>query len=122
MKDYITLTKQYTLYSTSLIILFLILALITSYKTIFLGLFLGSIPSLGNLWSTYYQVKRIGESLDVGRAKISLGTLFRFALTLGAIYIAVRHPDTFHFASVVIGLMLTYIIILINSLFQLKHL
>ncbi|MCT8140100.1 ATP synthase subunit I [Anaerobacillus sp. CMMVII] len=122
MVDYIYLTKRFTLYTIILIGLFLVLAFATPYQPIFLGLLLGSIASLSNLWSTYFQVKRIGESMEIGRAKFSLGTLFRFGLTIGAVYIAYRYPDKFHFISVVIGLMLTYIIILINSIFQLKRL
>lgn len=122
MDDYITLTKRYTKYTASFIILFIILGFTTSYKSIFGGLVLGSIISLFHLLSTYFQVKRLGESLEKGRAKWSLGTLFRFALSIGAVYIAYQYPDYFHFISVVIGLMLTYIIILINSLFQLKRL
>lgn len=122
MEDYIYLTKRFTIQTVILIFLFIILAFTTTYNSIFFGLILGSIISLSNLWSTYFQVKRLGESVDVGRAKFSLGTLFRFALAIGAIYVAFQYPDTFHFISVVIGLMLTYIIILINSLFQLKRL
>ncbi|RXJ02701.1 ATP synthase subunit I [Anaerobacillus alkaliphilus] len=122
MGDYIALTKRYTLYTVIIMSLFLVLALVTPYQPIFLGLLLGSIISLSNLWSTYFQVKRLGESVEAGRAKFSLGTLFRIALVLGAVYIAYQYPDNFHFISVVIGLMLTYIIIFINSIFQLKRL
>jgi ATP synthase protein I len=120
--DYISLTKRYTIYAAIIMIFFVVLAFTTTYTSIFLGLLLGSVISLSNLWSTYFQVKRLGESMEIGRAKLSLGTLFRFALVLGAVYIAIQYPDKFHFISVVIGLMLTYIIILVNSLFQLKHL
>jgi ATP synthase protein I len=122
MVDYISLTKRYTIFAAIIIGLLVILAFTTSYKPIFLGLLLGSIISLSNLWSTYFQVKRLGESVEIGRAKFSLGTLFRFGLVIGAVYIAFQYPDKFHFISVVIGLMLTYIIILVNSLFQLKRL
>lgn len=120
--DYISLTKRYTVYAAIIMTIFVILAVTTPHKSIFLGLLLGSIISLSNLWSTYFQVKRLGESVEIGRAKFSLGTLFRFGLVIGAVYIAFQYPDKFHFISVVIGLMLTYIIILVNSLFQLKRL
>ncbi|OIJ21793.1 hypothetical protein BKP45_03595 [Anaerobacillus alkalidiazotrophicus] len=122
MEDYIALTKRYTFYITIIVSIFLILAFITPYKSIFLGLFLGSVMSLGKLWSTYFQVKRIGESLDKGRAKWSLGTMFRMLLVLATVYFASQYPDQFHFISVIIGLMLTYIIIMVHSLFQLKYL
>lgn len=122
MEDYIVLTKRYTIYIVVLIAIFISLAFSTSFQAIFLGLALGSVVSLSNLLSIYLQVKRLGESLEVGQAKFSLGTLFRFALVIGAVYIAFQYPDLFHLVSVVIGLMLAYIIIIINSLFQLKRL
>lgn len=122
MEDYIVLTKRYTIYTVVSIAIFISLAFLTSFQTVFLGLALGSVISLSNLLSTYYQVKRLGESLEIGRAKFSLGTLFRFALVIGAVYIAFQFPDLFHLISVVVGLMLTYIIIFINSLFQFKRL
>lgn len=122
MEDYINLTKRFTIYGILIIFLFVILAIVTPYKSVFLGLLLGSVISISNLISTYFQVKRLGESLEIGRAKLSLGTLFRFALVLGAVFVAFQYPDIFHFISVVIGLMLTYIIIFLNSLFQLKRL
>lgn len=122
MEDYVALTRRYTIYAFILVLIFVILAIVTPFRSIFLGLTLGSIISISNLISTYYQVKRLGESVEIGRAKFSLGTLFRFALSIGAIYVAYQYPHIFHFISVVIGLMLTYIIIFINSLFQLKRL
>jgi ATP synthase protein I len=122
MEDYVVLTKRYSVYTVFFIAIFISLALLTSYQSIFWGLALGSIISLSNLLSTYFQVKRLGESLEIGRAKLSLGTLFRFALVIGAVYIALHYPGLFDLISVVIGLMLTNIIILINSLFQLKRL
>jgi ATP synthase protein I len=122
MEDYIVLTKRYTIYTVIFIAIFTLLALLTSLQSIFLGLALGSLISLSSLLSLYFQVKRLGESLETGRAKFSLGTLFRTALVIGAVYLAYQHPDIFHINSVVIGLMLTYIIIYVNSLFQLRRL
>lgn len=122
MGDFIVLTKRYTIYIVVFITIFISLAFLTSFQSIFLGLALGSFISLCNLLTTYLQVKRLGESLELGRAKLSLGTLFRFALVIGAVYISFQYPDLFHLISVVIGLMLAYIIIIINSLFQLKRL
>ncbi len=122
MEDYISLTKRFTIYTCIIIGLFVVLAFLTSYQPIFFGLLLGSIVSLINLWSTYFQVKRLGESVESGRAKFSVGTLFRTILVVGTVFIAYQYPDNFHFISVVIGLMLTYIIIFINSIFQVKRL
>ena len=122
MKDYAALTKRFNVYTVILIVLFVVLAFSTPYSSIFFGLTLGSIVSLSHLWTTYFQVKRLGESVEEGRAKFSLGTLFRFGLAIGVVFIAFRYPEKFHLISVVIGIMLTYIIILIHSLFQLKRL
>lgn len=122
MDNYIVLTKRYAIYTVILITFFILLAFLTSHQSIFFGLTLGSIISLSNLLSTYFQVKRLGESVVSGRAKFSLGTLFRFALASFAVYTALQYPGLFHIYSVVIGLMLTYIIIYFNALLQLKHL
>ncbi|WNF37282.1 ATP synthase subunit I [Bacillaceae bacterium IKA-2] len=122
MEDYIVLTKRYTIYSVLCIAIFILLAFLTSLQSIFLGLALGAVISLSNLVTLFYQVKRIGESIETGRAKFSLGTIFRTILIIGAVYIAYQYPDIFHLNSVIIGLMLTYIIIYINSLFQLRRL
>ena len=120
--DFTLLTKKFSVYTVTFIVIFIALAIVTQHTAIFLGLTLGSIFSLASLWSTYFQVKRLGESVEGGRAKFSVGTLFRIGLVLVALYVAYNYPNTFHFLSVVIGFMLTYIIIFINSIFQLKRL
>lgn len=122
MKDYTTLTKRFTFYTIVLIIIFAILSFLPSYQSVFLGLLVGSLVSLVHLWTTYFQVKRLGEAIEEGRSKFSLGTLFRIGIALAVLYVAYQNPDIFHFTSVIIGLMITYIIIFVHSLFQLKRL
>lgn len=121
MSDYSVLAKRYTVYTAILIFLVVILAFFTT-SSFYTGLLLGMIFSLVNLWSTYFQVKRLNESLEENKAKFSLGTLFRALTAVAAIFIAIQFPAAFDYIGVILGLMTTYIIILIEPLFQLNQL
>lgn len=90
----------------------------TQYKTVFLGLALGTSLSLFNLWLLVRRTNSFGDSVVQGEKVRSLGTLSRMATAVLAVIIAIKYPDNFHLISVVIGLMTSYIVIMIDYFFQ----
>ncbi|PLR96625.1 ATP synthase subunit I [Bacillus sp. T33-2] len=88
----------------------------TSYKSVYLGLILGTSLSLFNLWLLARRTRGFGDAVLEGRRVRSLGSLSRMASAALAVMIALRYPDTFHFISVVLGLMTSYIVIMIDFL------
>ena len=125
MNDYTIITKRYTIWTTVLIIIFVLIALLLTESAFFLGLALGSVFSLLNLWTTYTQVERIGKSFDEGkksRVGIPIGTLTRILSAIIAVLIATAYPAVFSLTGVIIGLMITYIMIMIEPLFHIKRL
>lgn len=92
----------------------------TDYQTIFLGLILGTAISLFNLWHLARRTEKFGEAVSKGgKKKRSLGMFTRMAAAILAVIIAMEFPEYFHVLSVVIGLMASYIVIMIDSFFQL---
>ncbi|WP_096437609.1 ATP synthase subunit I [Alteribacter populi] len=114
--------KRYALYTIVLIILFFILAALTPYPIFFLGLVLGAAFSLLNLYSTYVQVKRLGEGALEGKKKFAFGTVSRVITAVLCLLLAVSNPHIFDLVGVIIGLMLTYAIIMIEPIFHIKRL
>ncbi|MED1202920.1 ATP synthase subunit I [Heyndrickxia acidicola] len=103
--------RKYILYLLSLFVLgwgF------TSYHSIFLGLILGTIVSLFNSWQLMRKTISISDAVAQERKARSLGTITRMGTALIAVMVASRYPETFHFLSVVIGLMTSYFVIMID--------
>jgi ATP synthase protein I len=94
----------------------------TSYQSIFLGLILGTILSLYNLWILARKMRIFGESMMEGKKVVSLGSFSRMATAAFAVILAMRFPGTFHLISVIIGLMTSYIVIMIDFFLQSFHL
>lgn len=88
----------------------------TEHQSIFMGLILGTVISLFNLWTMVRRTHKLGEAVSEGKKVRSLGTLSRMAAAVCAVLIAVNYPKTFHLISVVIGLMTSYIVIMIDAL------
>lgn len=86
----------------------------TPYHSIFLGLILGTSISLFNHWLTMRKTKRFSDSVASERPVRSLGTMTRMGTAVIAALIASRYPDTFHFLSVILGLMTSYVVIMID--------
>nr|WP_295973226.1 ATP synthase subunit I [uncultured Bacillus sp.] len=93
----------------------------TDYQTIFLGLILGTVISLFNLWHLARRTEKFGEAVSKGKGgkKRSLGMFTRMAAAILGVIIAMEFPEYFHVLSVVFGLMAAYIVIMIDSFFQL---
>ncbi|MDE3840315.1 ATP synthase subunit [Bacillus methanolicus] len=91
---------------------------VTSYQSIFLGLIFGTSLSLFNLWLLGRKMRKFGEAVTEGNKTVSLGSFSRMATGAFAVIIAMRYPDTFHLISVIIGLMTSYIVIMIDFFLQ----
>jgi ATP synthase protein I len=86
----------------------------TAQQSIFLGLILGTSLSLFNLWLMARKIDKFGQAAAEGRQIRSLGSFSRMATGALAIVITMRYPEQFHLISVVIGLMTSYIVIMID--------
>ena len=90
----------------------------TAQQSIFLGLILGTSLSLFNLWLMARKIDKFGQAAAEGRQVRSLGSFSRMATGALAIVITMRYPEQFHLISVVIGLMTSYIVIMIDFFTQ----
>lgn len=88
------------------------------FKSIFLGLALGVTVSLLNHWLLVKRMKRFNDAIAKGKKIRTMGTLSRMAIAVLAVFIAVSYPGQFHFFSVIIGLMTSYIVIMIDFIIQ----
>lgn len=93
----------------------------TTYKAVFLGLFLGTSLSVFNLWLMVRKTDKFGDAVLQGKKVRSLGSFSRMATAALAVMIALEYPDSFHLISVVLGLMTSYIVIMIDFFLQSVH-
>ena len=114
-----TRVRKYILY---LLAIFVLGWGFTSYQEVFLGLILGTSLSLFNLWLLVKRMDRFSKQFDKGKIVKSLGFFSRVAMAILGIFIALEYPEYFHLISVVIGLMATYVVIMIDYFIENKHL
>ncbi|WP_188456670.1 ATP synthase subunit I [Virgibacillus oceani] len=86
----------------------------TPYLRIFLGLLLGSVVSFYNLYLLQKKTNDVAEAVGQGKSVRGVGTLSRLAAVALAVVIALRYEDYFHIIAVVIGLMTSYLVIMID--------
>ncbi|PFG15192.1 ATP synthase subunit I [Bacillus sp. es.036] len=120
MTEYTQSFRRYMQFTLYLLAIFVMGWGITSYKALFLGLILGTILSIYNLFNMYRKVDRLGEATVKGTKARSLGLLTRQAVAGLAVLIALRYPEYFNLLGVVSGLMTTYLIILIDSISKIR--
>ncbi|MFC8060845.1 ATP synthase subunit I, partial [Bacillus velezensis] len=94
---------------------------LTAYKTVFLGLFLGTVFSLFNLWLLTRRMNAFDKAVAKGKSIRSLGSAARWCNAILAMAVAFKYPDKVSVASVIIGLMTIYPVIMIDSIIQLKR-
>ena len=102
-------------------ILFLLAACVlgaafTPYSTIFAGIGLGAVFGLYNFWILQRRMLKFDRAFDQGKKRVSLGTGLRFASGIAAVAIALSLPEYFHLISTVIGLMIPYVLLVIEQL------
>ncbi|MFC4386512.1 ATP synthase subunit I [Gracilibacillus marinus] len=115
-KNMITRQRKWMFY---LLALFVLGWGFTPYQSIFLGLLLGTSLSFYNLWIMQRKVDRFGKAISEGRRASGIGTFTRLATAALAVLLAMRFEEYFHFIAVVLGLMTTYVVIMID--FMLFH-
>lgn len=103
--------RKYILY---LLAIFVFCWGIAPYKAIFGGLILGTAFSLFNHWLMLKRMQRFNTALEHGKKVQSLGTMSRMASAGVAAIIALRYPDHFNIISTVLGLMTSYLVIMID--------
>lgn len=86
----------------------------TEYKTIFMGLILGTAVSLFNHWNLYRKTMRIEKAVTEGTKAFGVGTLTRMAVVILAVYVATKYPTVFHLISVIIGIVTSYVVVMID--------
>lgn len=87
---------------------------ITPYTRIFLGLLLGSSISFYNLWLLQTKVLEVAEAVKKDRKPKGLGTASRFAAAAFGIIIAVQFDEYVEIISFIIGLMTSYLAIVLD--------
>ena len=88
----------------------------------FLGLILGTSLSLINLWLLVKRMDRFSKQFDKGKVIKSLVFFSRVAISILGVFIALEYPEYFHLISVIIGLMATYVVIMIDYFIENRHL
>ncbi|WP_456277443.1 ATP synthase subunit I [Bacillus sp. AK128] len=104
-------------------ILFLLAAYVlawgfTPYQTFFLGLIFGTTLSLYNLWLMVRKIERFGQAIAEGKRVSSIGTFTRLASGALVVLISLRYPEYIHIAGAILGLMTSYIVIMIDIIIQ----
>ncbi|MCF6138906.1 ATP synthase subunit I [Pseudalkalibacillus berkeleyi] len=92
----------------------------TSYKQMFLGLLLGTAVSILNVWSMHRKIGRVGQAVVEGTKVKTMGSLSRLMTAGLAVLIATRYPEYFDLIFVVVGLLMIYLIMLIDFYFASK--
>ncbi|MCF6410924.1 ATP synthase subunit I [Pseudalkalibacillus salsuginis] len=93
---------------------------VTSYKQVFLGLVLGIAVSMYNVWSMHRRIDRVGQAVTEGKKVKTMGSLSRLMTAGLAVLIATRFPEHFNLIAVVVGLLMIYLIMLIDFYFASK--
>ncbi|MEA3321263.1 MAG: ATP synthase subunit I [Bacillota bacterium] len=88
---------------------------VTPYQEWFLGLILGTVISIYSHLLLHKKVKRFTEAVAEGRKAVTLGSFSRMAAAILGVVIAMRYPETLNLYGVIIGIMTSYIVIIIDS-------
>ena len=88
----------------------------TPYQTIFAGIAVGAFFGTYNFWILVRKMKKFDQSISEGKKVASLGTALRFGSGVAAVAIAMMWPDYIHLVSTVIGLMIPYVLLLIERI------
>lgn len=94
----------------------------TDDKAVFLGLIFGTSLSLFNLWLMVRKAEKFENAISQGKKVRSLGTFSRLATAALAIIVVLEYPNDLHLISTVLGLMTSYIVIMIDFFKQSFHL
>jgi ATP synthase protein I len=93
----------------------------TTYHTIFLGLILGTCFGFLNLWLLVRKTEKFDKQVSAGKKPRSLGSLSRMATAGIGAAIVLKYPEYFNIFSFVVGLMTSYIVIMIDYFYNALH-
>lgn len=110
--------SYFQLFLKYLIGLFLISAIvyIFTFSSFFLGLSLGLIGSMFTSYSWFYHLKVAQES---NGERVKTGTLTRMLVVIALCLIWVRFPDYINIFGILVGLLLTYALIVWRAVLEL---
>ncbi|WP_047983785.1 ATP synthase subunit I [Ornithinibacillus californiensis] len=86
----------------------------TPYLRIFLGLLLGSAISFYNLYLLQKKTIEFTEAVATKQKARGLGTFSRLAAVALAVILSLRYEEYFNMIAVIIGLMTSYLVIMID--------
>lgn len=114
MSEYESMIKRQRKWMLYLLAIFVLGAILSSNPIFFNGLLLGGTISYYNLWNLQRKINRFGESAVAGRPVRGIGTLTRMISAGLAVIIALRFETHFHLIGVIIGLVISYMVIMID--------
>ncbi|MGP4038891.1 ATP synthase subunit I [Gracilibacillus sp. D59] len=121
MDQYKTMITRQRKWMFYLLALFVLGWGFTPFPRIFLGLILGTSLSFYNLWVMQRKIDRFGQAVSHGGKAGGIGTFTRLATAVLAVIIAMRYEEYFHLMAVILGLMATYVVIMIDFLVSRKQ-
>lgn len=116
MQDMQIMFRRQLKYIFYLLALFVLGWGFTEHNTLFAGLVLGLAFGALNIWLLMRNVTKIGEAAAKGIRVRSLGSVSRFASAILAAMIALKYPDEFDIIATVLGLVTSYIVMIIDFL------
>ncbi|WP_373893972.1 ATP synthase subunit I [Virgibacillus natechei] len=116
MSDYNVIIARQRKWMLYLLIVMVIGLALLPYPRIFLGLLLGTIVSFYNLWLLQKKIVDFTEAVANKSTTRGIGMVSRFAAAILAVIVALRFEEYFHIIAVLIGLMTSYLVIMIDSI------
>lgn len=97
-----------------LLALFVLCAGFTPYSRIFMGLTIGGVASLYNLYLLQKKVNQFGDSVVLGERPKSLGLISRFASAIFVVLIAMKFKEHISMPGILIGLLSSYVVMYVD--------
>lgn len=116
MLDYNVMIARQRKWMLCLLAILVIGTIFLPYPRIFLGLLLGAIVSFYNLWLLQKKIVDFTEAVANKSSSRGIGMVSRFAAAVLAVIVALRFEEYFHIIAVLIGLMTSYLVIMIDSI------
>ncbi|SER62672.1 ATP synthase subunit I [Salisediminibacterium halotolerans] len=122
MMDMRRVFLRYVIYTAVIVAGLLIAAVFTVNRPFLFGMAFGAVFSLFSLWTTYMQVSRFAKMTADKKPRFTFGTVSRILIVLAAVWIALNYPSLLDVTGVIIGLAVTYALLLIEPLFHVRRL
>lgn len=116
MSQFQTFFKHYLQFFIYLVLIFVIIGVLT-HSDFMLGLVIGTIASAISTFVWYHYLARAIQS---DALYITTGMGIRFLIAAMACLFWVRYPETFSLLGIALGLMFTYVMIIIHGVKSLK--